>query len=197
MKRNRKAFDEYLATVRSCSLCAEQLPLGPRPVVQASPNSKILVVGQAPGTKVHETGVPFNDPSGDRLREWMAVSREEFYSPELIALVPMGFCYPGKGKSGDLPPRKECEVTWRKELLDKLVSVELTIVLGQYAQRYHLGDRAGANLTETVRIWRSYWPDIVALPHPSPRNNIWLRKNPWVEREIIPELQSLVKSILK
>lgn len=197
MKRDRKSFDEYLTTVRSCSLCAEHLPLGPRPVVQASPNSKILVVGQAPGTKVHETGIPFNDPSGDRLREWMAVSREEFYSPELIALVPMGFCYPGKGKSGDLPPRKECEVTWRRDLLDKLVSVELTIVLGQYAQRYHLGDRAATNLTETVRIWRSYWPDIVALPHPSPRNNIWLRKNPWVEREIIPELQSLVKSILK
>ena len=196
MSGAREKFLNILADIRGCRLCAEELPFEPRPVIQASLESRILVVGQAPGTRVHETGIPFNDPSGDRLREWMGVTREQFYDPRLIALVPMGFCYPGKGKSGDLPPRAECEKAWRADLLEFLDRIELTIVLGQYAQRYHLGDQQGRNLTETVRQWHSYWPALIALPHPSPRNNLWLRKNPWVESEIIPQLQVRIQEIL-
>ena len=184
-----------LAEVRGCTLCAQHLPLGPRPVVQVHSSARILVAGQAPGRKVHETGVPFDDASGDRLRTWLGVSRETFYDARQIAILPMGFCYPGTGKSGDLPPRPECAPAWREKLLARLKSLELTLVIGQYAQDYHLPE-AGESLTEVVRAWRKHWPRVLPLPHPSPRNNIWLKKNPWFEAEVLPVLRDRVAKVL-
>ena len=183
--------------IRSCTLCTEHLPLGPRPIIQVSSAANILIVGQAPGSRVHETGIPFNDPSGDRLREWMGIDKEVFYDDSRIALMPMGFCFPGTGKSGDLPPRPECAATWRVKLLERLPNIKLTIVVGQYAQAWHLDKSNKANLTETVVAWKSYWPKAIPLPHPSPRNNIWLKKNPWFEVEVLPSLRRKVKALLK
>lgn len=185
-----------LRRVRACTLCAEHLPHGVRPVLQLSPRARILVAGQAPGRKVHESGVPFDDASGDRLREWMGVSREVFYDPSKIAILPMGFCYPGTGKSGDLPPRPECAPAWRQSLLERLDRLEVTLAIGQYAQAYHLRGE-DRSLTETVADWRKYWPEIVPLPHPSPRNNIWLSKNPWFEKELVPRLRRRVARALR
>ncbi|WP_080593243.1 uracil-DNA glycosylase family protein [Pseudomonas fluorescens] len=187
-------LESLLKDIRKCTLCAEHLPLGPRPVVQASESSRILIVGQAPGRKVHASGVPFDDASGERLRDWMGVSKAIFYDPEVVAIVPMGFCYPGSGKSGDLAPRPECAPAWRERLLSQLKNVELTLVIGQYAQAYHLpGEQA--NLTELVRDWRTYSDGLLPLPHPSPRNNIWLKRNPWFEEELLPELRLRVREI--
>ncbi len=184
-----------LTEVRACVICAEQLPLGPRPVVQMHPLARILIVGQAPGRKVHETGVPFNDASGDRLRTWMGISREVFYDAKQIAILPMGFCFPGTGKSGDLPPRSECAPAWRAALLSHLRNLQLTMVIGQYAQAYHLPNE-GASVTEVVQAWRKNWPHTVPLPHPSPRNNLWLKRNAWFEEELIPVLRSRVSEVL-
>jgi uracil-DNA glycosylase len=181
--------------IKDCSACSEYLSLGPRPVIQIDNESRILIAGQAPGKKVHDSGIPFNDPSGDRLREWLGIPKDIFYDPKKIAILPMGFCYPGTGKSGDLAPRKECAVKWRKQLLSSLENIQLTLVIGQYAIAYHLPNQNG-NLTEIVRNWKSYWPDIIPLPHPSPRNNIWLKRNPWFKDEVLPQLQSRVKCIL-
>jgi uracil-DNA glycosylase len=164
-------------------------------VIQVHPDTRVLIVGQAPGRRVHESGVPFDDPSGDRLRSWMGVTREVFYDPRRVGIVPMGFCYPGTGRSGDLPPRPECAPAWRERLLGHLRNVDLTLVIGQYAQAYHL-DRAGATLTATVAAWRTYGPGIVPLPHPSPRNNRWLRRNPWFEADLVPELERRVAAAL-
>lgn len=191
-------MENLLNEIRGCTLCSEHLPLGPRPVLQASQQARILVVGQAPGTRVHETGIPFNDPSGDRLREWMGIDRDTFYDTSRIAIVPMGFCYPGRGKSGDLPPRTECAEHWRERVLAELKHIELTLVIGQYAIAYHLPERQ-KTLTETVRLWSEQHPDsnLIALPHPSPRNNIWLRRNDWFERELVPRIRSRVKTILQ
>jgi uracil-DNA glycosylase len=191
------SLNKLVKEIRSCTLCAKHLPLGPRPIIQVSRSSKILIVGQAPGSRVHETGIPFNDPSGDRLREWMGIDKEVFYNDKKIALVPMGFCFPGTGKSGDLPPRPECADTWRVKLLEQLPNVELTIIVGQYAQAWHLVNGNKENLTETVMSWKDYWPKAIPLPHPSPRNNIWLKKNPWFEEEVLPSLQGRVKAVLK
>jgi uracil-DNA glycosylase len=155
-----------------------------------------LIAGQAPGKKVHESGVPFEDASGDRLREWMGVTREVFYDAKQIAILPMGFCFPGTGKSGDLPPRPECAPEWRDRLLGHLPHLEVTLVVGQYAQAYHMHEKR-SSLTETVRAWRTYWPKIVPLPHPSPRNNIWLSRNSWFEKELLPKLRSRVSEALK
>jgi uracil-DNA glycosylase len=182
--------------VRACTICAEHLPLGPRPIIQIHPDAKILIAGQAPGKKVHETGIPFDDPSGKRLREWLGLTKEQFYDPKNVAILPMGFCYPGTGKTGDLPPRPECAPAWRKPLLALLGELQLTIVLGTYAQKYHFGEDSNS-VTELVKSWRQYWPDKVPLPHPSPRNNIWLKKNPWFEQEVVPELQKRVTELLK
>lgn len=185
-----------LDEVRGCRICAAHLPLGPRPVFQVDPRARVLIAGQAPGRKVHETGVPFDDPSGDRLREWMGVDRPTFYAPDKIAILPMGFCYPGAGKSGDLPPRKECAEAWRARLLGVMPRIALTLVIGQYAQDWHLGGRQKASLTETVRNWREFWPDVLPLPHPSPRNNIWLRRNPWFEGEVLGLLRARIADLL-
>jgi len=190
-----KSFTSLLAGVRACKICEAHLPLGARPVLQLHPKARILIAGQAPGRKVHESGVPFDDASGNRLREWLNVSHEVFYDPEQIAILPMGFCYPGSGKSGDLPPRLECEPAWRKQLLEQLPNLELTLVLGKYAQLYHFDD-ASSSLTELVKSWSSYWPKMVPLPHPSPRNNPWLQKNPWFDAELLPALQKRVAKIL-
>lgn len=182
-----------LEEVRACRLCAEHLPLGPRPVVQADVSARLLIVGQAPGLKVHQTGIPFNDPSGDRLRDWLGMSRDEFYDPARVAILPMGFCYPGRGRSGDNPPRPECAPAWRQKLLDRLPNIELTLLVGRYAQDWHLGK--GPSLTERVRQWRDSGPAQIPLPHPSPRNNLWLRRNPWFEEELLPELKARISQI--
>lgn len=192
----KTTLEGLLADIRVCTLCAPALPHGTRPVLQASSTAKIAVVGQAPGRRVHESGVPFDDPSGDRLRHWMGVDREIFYDADRLAIIPMGFCYPGTGQSGDLPPRPECAKTWREPLLAKLSSIELTIVIGQYAIDWHLGNKKSKTLTETVRNWQSYAPDKIVLPHPSPRNNIWLKKNPWFEEALLPPLKKRVQELL-
>lgn len=184
------ALQELLAEVRACRICEAQLPLGARPVVQADTGARILIVGQAPGLRVHETGIPFNDPSGERLRDWLGMTTEEFYDPRQVAILPMGFCYPGRGRSGDNPPRPECAPAWRQRLLEQLPNIELTVLAGRYAQEWHLGK--AVNLTERVRNWRDVWPEYVPIPHPSPRNNLWLRRNPWFEQELVPCLQQRV-----
>lgn len=194
--RQLAATDRLLEEVRACAVCADALPYGPRPVVQLHPAARILLAAQAPGRKVHETGLPFNDPSGDRLRDWMGVDRETFYDPLQIATVPMGFCYPGRGKAGDMPPRPECASLWRERLLAALPNVELTLVIGQYAQQWHLPG-AGRTLTEVVRRWRDFAPRVVPLPHPSPRNNLWLRRNPWFEAEVVPFVRQRVGELLQ
>jgi uracil-DNA glycosylase len=189
--RNNKAT-QLIEAARACTLCTASLPHGPRPVFQVDPKARVLIAGQAPGSAVHEHGVPFDDPSGNRLRDWMGIDRQTFYDPTRIAILPMGFCYPGKGKSGDLPPLAICAEVWREKFLAILPDIKLTLVIGQYAQRWHLPE-SKLNLTETVRGWRDNSADVIPLPHPSPRNNIWLKKNPWFETELVPELKNRVK----
>lgn len=186
---------DLLADVRACTLCEAVLPCGPRPVVQASTDARLLIAGQAPGRRVHETGLPFNDPSGDRLRNWLGIGREQFYDDPRIAIVPMGFCYPGTGKSGDLAPRPECVDAWRVPLLSRLPHLELTLAIGQYAQRWHLAGPSQP-VTAQVKNWQNHWPSILPLPHPSPRNNLWLRRNPWFEAEVVPALRERVANLL-
>lgn len=186
-------LDALLRDVRACDLCADSLPHGPRPVVQAAPSARILIAGQAPGRRVHASGVPFQDPSGDRLRDWMGVELEEFYDPDLIAIVPMGFCYPGSTTSGDKPPRKECAPAWREALLAELPNIELTLVLGAYALRYHLP--GAQSVTEAVTRWREGWPSVLPLPHPSPRNQAWFKKNAWFEDDVLPKLRARVEEL--
>ena len=192
-----KRFVRLIEDIRACELCSADLPLGPRPVLQAHPSARILIVGQAPGTAVHRTGIPFNDPSGDRLRDWLGVSRETFYDPRQIALIPMGFCYPGKGSGGDLPPLPRCAEVWRAQSLEHLQRVELTVLVGRYAIDWHLPERRRDPLTAVAGDWASYLPGLLPLPHPSPRNLMWLRKNPWLEERTIPVLHERVAQILK
>ncbi len=168
---------------------------GVNPVVSASPNSKVIIIGQAPGSVVHKTGIPWNDKSGDRLRTWLGVSKSDFYNKDLFALVPMGFCYPGRGKSGDLAPRPECAPKWHDLVLNQIKNLELIILVGNYAQRYYLESKIKQTLTETVKNYLEYLPKYFPLPHPSPRNNIWLKKNPWFEATAIPELRKQLKTI--
>lgn len=189
------ALPALLRDVRACTLCAAHLPLGPRPVLQVDRRARILIASQAPGRKVHESGVPFADASGERLREWLGISSQTFYDPEQVAILPMGFCFPGTGKGGDLPPRPECALAWREELLGHLASLKLTLLIGRYAQAYHLPE-SHLSVTETVRAWRNHWPRVVPLPHPSPRNNVWFRRNPWFEKEVLPKLRSRVAAVL-
>ena len=190
------SFEDTVAAARSCDICKAHLSLGPRPVFQIAQTARILIAGQAPGRRVHETGITFNDPSGDRLRSWMGIDRGVFYDAAKIAILPMGFCYPGTAKSGDLPPQSECAPQWRQPLLDFLPDIALTLVIGQYAHAWHLGKRRKGSLTDTVKNWKEYWPDILALPHPSPRNNLWLRRNPWFEEDILPVLKDRITQLL-
>ncbi len=185
-----------LEEIRGCRLCAQALPLGPRPVLRAGAGARLLVVGQAPGTRVHETGIPWNDPSGDRLREWLELDRQTFYDSERIAIVPMGFCYPGRGRGGDLPPRPECAPTWHPRLLAALPRVRLTLLIGRYAQAWYLGT-GRERLTETVGRYRDFLPGFFPLPHPSPRNRLWLRQRPWFEEQVVPALRQEVHRALE
>jgi uracil-DNA glycosylase len=193
MAPRTQSLTGLLREVRACTRCARFLPEGPRPILIARPGATILVAGQAPGRKVHETGIPWNDASGERLRAWLGVTREEFYDARRVAIVPMGFCYPGKGPSGDNPPRPECRQTWHDALFARLPKLELRIVIGSYAHDYHLHGRKGKSLTDTIRAWRDFAPEVFPLPHPSPRNQLWLRKNPWFEHDVIPVLQRAVR----
>jgi len=190
------ALQQLLREVRACRICTAHLPLPPRPVLQAGATARILIAGQAPGRKVAASGVPFDDASGDRLRAWMGIDKAAFYDPDFIAILPMGFCYPGTGISGDLPPRPECAATWRARLLEQLPSIELTLVIGTYAQAWHLKPAGGgANLTATVGAWREHGARVLPLPHPSPRNNGWLQRNPWFEADVLPELKARVRAL--
>lgn len=202
-----ETLDDLLAEIRSCRKCADDpagapLPHEPRPVLLASSTARICVCGQAPGTRVHASGIPFDDRSGDRLRAWMGVSRDEFYDTEQVAIVPMGFCFPGlDAKGGDRPPRRECAPLWRPRLFAHLTNIRLMLLVGRYAQTWHLGEACPGTLTEAVRAWRqlsrlSSGADCMPLPHPSWRNNAWLRKNPWFETEVLPELRRRVRALL-
>jgi len=183
-------------TILACRMCEPHLPLGARPLLAVSPSATVLVAGQAPGTKAHTTGIPWNDPSGERLRAWLGISREVFYDPTRVAILPMGFCYPGRAGGGDAPPRPECATTWRQPVLDLLPAIQVTLLIGQYAQAWHLGAARRATLTETVSAWRTYQPRYFPLPHPSPRNQGWFRDRPWFEAEVLPELRARVAAAL-
>lgn len=195
MKNPQIAFTQLQEDILACQICAAHLPLGPRPVFQCSRDAHILIAGQAPGKKVHATGIPFDDASGERLRSWMGIDAATFYNAKKIAILPMGFCYPGSGKSGDLPPRPECAEAWRQQLLNAMPKISLTLVIGQYALAWHLRDNK-RTLTATVKAWPEYGPHIMPLPHPSPRNNIWLKKNPWFAQDLLPQLKSSVRKAL-
>lgn len=185
-------METLIQQVRACTLCSAHLPLGPNPVFTAHPEAKIIIIGQAPGTAVHKSGVTWDDPSGDRLRQWLGVDKTDFYNPHIFALVPMGFCYPGKGKSGDLPPREECAPKWHKSLFNAMPKARLIILIGAYAQAYYLREKRAKTLTQTVKNFSDFLPHFFVLPHPSPRNNLWLRKNPWFENDALPVLKELV-----
>lgn len=187
---------KLLSDIRCCTICSRFLPLGPNPVLSAGTKSRIIIIGQAPGKKVHESGIPWDDKSGDELRRWLGVSKEQFYDNRLFALVPMGFCYPGKGISGDLPPRPECAPAWHSVLLKQMKQVQLTILIGQYSQAYYLGEKIKPTLTETVRSFKKYLPGLLPLVHPSPRNRIWQKKNPWFEKELVPVLRQTIHRII-
>jgi uracil-DNA glycosylase len=187
---------KLLKDVRACTICAEHLEHGARPVLQVDRRARILIAAQAPGRKVHESGVPFDDASGERLREWMGVGREVFYDANIVAILPMGFCYPGTGASGDLAPRRECAPQWRNALLASMPHIELTLVIGRFALDWHLRDCAAASLADIVKNWREHWPAVLPLPHPSPRNNIWLKANPWFVSEVVPMLQERVRMLV-
>ncbi|MEI7035793.1 uracil-DNA glycosylase family protein [Fulvimonas yonginensis] len=186
-----------LAEIRACRLCAAHLPHGVRPVLQASASSRLLIVSQAPGRKVHASGVPFDDVSGDRLRDWLGVDKATFYDARRVAIVPMGFCFPGSARGADLPPRRECAPAWHPRLLPLLKKVELTLAIGRYAQVGLLGEATGASLTETVRDWRAHLArGVLPLPHPSPRNQLWTKRNPWFADELLPVLRDRVARAL-
>ena len=184
-----------LDAVRACRVCEAHLPLGPRPVVQAGSGARLLIVGQAPGARVHASGIPWDDASGVRLREWLGIDVDVFRDSEQVAIVPMGFCYPGRGGGGDRPPRRECAELWFEPIFDHLRQVRLTLLIGQYAQRHFLGKRRAGSLTATVRQWRDYGPEIVPLPHPSPRNQPWFAANPWFAQELLPGLRERVGEV--
>lgn len=186
-------FHSLVSDIRNCRLCADHLPLGPRPVLQVSPNARLLVASQAPGTKVHQSGIPFDDESGRRLRDWMGISERKFYDEDFVAIVPMGFCYPGRKGGGDAPPRRECAQHWRVPLLSMLPDLRLTLLVGSYAQQAALGS---GRVTERVREFRSHLPEFFPLPHPSWRSRIWAASNPWFESEVLPELKRRVRTVL-
>lgn len=189
-------FATLLAAIRACRVCVAQLPLGPRPIVQASPTARLLIVGQAPGAKVHASGVPWDDASGVRLREWLDIEAASFYDAATIAIVPMGYCYPGRGAGGDLPPRRECAPLWHDRLLARMPRIELTLLIGAHAQRHFLGTDARANLSENVAAFADYAPRWIPLPHPSPRNTAWFQRHPWFANDVLPRLRERVQAVL-
>lgn len=189
-------MDVLLNKIKNCVICKKSLPFDPRPILNFSKSSKIMLVGQAPGIKAHETRTPWNDPSGDRLRDWLGLSKEQFYDANLIAITPMGFCYPGKAKAGDKPPQPECAKTWMPEILDHLTNVRYKILIGQYALKYFLNTSSTMNLTELIKTWPPGKEGVFVLPHPSPRNNIWLKKNPWFEKNILPKIKKEIAKII-
>ena len=190
-------LDLLLSQIRRCNVCEDHLPLGPRPVLRARHSARLLIVGQAPGTKVHASGTPWNDPSGDRLRYWLDVDKDQFYDQSNIAIIPMGFCYPGRmPNGGDKPPRSECAPLWHPLLLQNLPNIELTVLAGTYAQKRFLGNRRGKSLTETVQAWRKFGPDLFPLPHPSWRTVGWQNRNPWFESDVLPDLRYRVRQLL-
>jgi uracil-DNA glycosylase len=191
------SLEKLLVQVRACRVCAEHLPLGPRPIVRAARDSRILIVGQAPGARVHASGIPWDDASGERLRKWLGVDATSFYDESKFAIIPMGLCYPGRGSSGDNPPRRECAPLWLDSLLARLDNIQLTLLIGQYAQRHFLGERRKASLTDTVRAWEEYAPAFVPLPHPSPRNQAWFKRHAWFDSEVLPMLRAKVEASLK
>ena len=182
-----------LDKIQQCEVCKDHLPLGPRPVVQLSPYSKIIIISQAPGRRVHETGIPWNDASGRNLRAWMNVDEAVFYDSLIFSIMPMGFCYPGKGISGDLSPRRECAPLWHSQILNFFEHKPFILLIGQYAQRYYLKKKCKSSLTETVKSYKEYLPEYFPLPHPSPRNQNWVKINPWFMKEVIPELREKIR----
>jgi uracil-DNA glycosylase len=188
---------DLLTEVRACRHCEAELPLGPRPVVRASTTASLLIIGQAPGTRVHESGVPWDDPSGNRLRDWLAMDKQQFYDEGQVAIVPMGFCYPGRGKSGDLPPTQACAPLWHQPLLELMPQVQLVLLVGAYAQARYLEGQTTAKetLTQRVERWRDFGPLYLPMPHPSPRNTLWLKRNPWFELEVVPHIQARLAAI--
>jgi uracil-DNA glycosylase len=191
------SLDTLLAEVRACRACVSHLPFGPRPIVRAAADARILIVGQAPGARVHASGIPWDDASGDRLRNWLGIDATTFHDESQFAIMPMGFCYPGRGNGGDKPPRHECAQLWFDSLLQKLPRIQLTLLIGQYAQRHFLGARRKASLTETVRAWREYAPAFIPLPHPSPRNQPWFQRHPWFESGALPMLRERVELLVR
>lgn len=189
-------MNQLIEEIKRCTICIQHLPLGANPIFAAGKKSKIIIIGQAPGKVVHESGVPWNDKSGDTLRNWLAIDRTLFYDTDFFALVPMGFCYPGKNKTGDLPPRPECAPQWHEKLFSYMKEAKLILLIGSYSQQYYLKEKAENTLTETVRHYKNYLPQYFPLPHPSPRNNIWQSKNKWFASEVLPELQKRVTAIL-
>ena len=189
------AYRKLSKEIASCTLCSEYLELGPRPVCTFHPKSKIVIIGQAPGTRVHHSGIPWDDKSGENLRAWMGIDAAQFYDEKKIAIVPMGFCYPGKGRSGDLPPRKECAPEWHGKIFSELKEVKLILLIGKYAQDYYLKSSAEKTLTATVEKFEDYLPKYFVLPHPSPRNNIWMKKNPWFRQKVLPELKLIIHDL--
>jgi len=190
-------MEKLIAEIKNCTVCLAHLPHGCRPVLTGNSKSKILVIGQAPGSRVHASGIPWDDKSGENLRSWLNVSKEDFYNEDNFAIVPMGFCYPGTGKSGDLPPRKECAPLWHEQVLEKLPNLKLTLLIGTYAQAYYLKKRKARNLTRTCENFHEYLPEFLPLPHPSPRNNIWQKKNPWFKEDVLPVLKAQIETLLK
>ncbi|MFM9839463.1 MAG: uracil-DNA glycosylase family protein [Cyclobacteriaceae bacterium] len=189
-------MENLLTEIRKCTVCKSYLPNKPRPIIQASSKSKILIIGQAPGQKVQDSGIPWDDKSGDELRRWLNVTKEQFYDTSIFALMPMGFCYPGKGTSGDLPPRPECAPLWHGNVLSQLKSIKLTILIGQYSQKYYLGKDFNPSITENIKNYKKFMPTYLPLVHPSPRNRIWQKKNAWFEKKVVPELQMLVSGMI-
>jgi uracil-DNA glycosylase len=186
------AIEALICNIRNCQVCAASLAHGVRPVVQFSQSSRLLIIGQAPGARVHASGIPWDDASGDRLRAWTGLDRARFYDPQTVALVPMGFCYPGTGASGDLPPRSECAPLWHDRVLACLTHRRLTLLVGSYAQKHYLPEARKQTLTATVQAFDSHGPDVIALPHPSWRSTGWMQKNPWFERDLLPRLQDRI-----
>ena len=190
-------FDRLLAEIRACRVCAAHLPLGPRPIVRGRPSARLLVISQAPGIRVHETGLSFDDRSGERLRDWLGIDRETFYDETRVAIMGVGFCYPGRaGNGGDLPPRPECAPLWHARLLAVLPAVELTLLVGSHAVAYYLPATRKSSMTAAIRHWREFLPEVFVLPHPSWRTTLWLRDNPWFESEVLPALRERVGDVL-